>query len=176
MKEKIQKTLDKILGLELTRTTRAANMECLKFGQEFITDKIDGPLNIGQFGVHLQCPWRITQGQKILTGSNDVYEQADQNAKYDPDFNWDRPNANLRDKILGELVENNTLTVEKVIIDDLGGFDIVFNNDIRLSTFPSISTKDEYWRLIDNRPTSNGHFVVGGDGIWESESKQRATT
>lgn len=151
-------------------------MECLKFGQEFITDKIDGTLNIGQFGIHLQCPWRITQGQRILTGSNDLYEQADQSATYDPDFNWDRPNVNLRDKILGELIENNKLTVEKAIADDFGGFDLLFNNAIRLATFPSISTKDEYWRLLDNRSTSKGHFVVGGDGIWESESKQQATT
>lgn len=169
MKEQIQKTLDKLLGLELTRTTRAANMECLKFGQEFITDRPDGALDIGQFGIHLQCPWRITQGQKILTGNDDVYEQADQNSKYDPDFNWDRPNVNLRDKILSELIGKNKLIVERVTADNFGGFDIVFSDDIRLSTFPSISSKDEYWRLLDNRPLSKGHFVVGGDGIWQSQ-------
>ncbi len=168
MKEKIQKTLDKLVGLELTRSTRAANMECLKFGQEVVADKVDGHVNIGQFGIHLQCPWRITTGQKILIGSNDVYEQADQNAQYDPDFVWDRPNVNLRDKKMSDIIQSKKLTVRKVIADDVGGFEIVFSDDIKLTTFPSVSLADEYWRLLDNRPASKGHFVVGGDGIWES--------
>ncbi|GAB2476160.1 hypothetical protein [Algoriphagus taiwanensis] len=168
MKEKIQRTLDKLIGLELTRTTRAANMECLKFGQELVTDKVDGLINVGQFGIHLQCPWRITNGQKILIGHNDVYEQSDQDAKYDPDFDWDRPGVNLRDKKLQELIDKN-LTVEKVTADDFGGFSIHFNDNISLTTFPTTSLENEYWRVLDNRPTSKGHFVVGGDGIWESD-------
>ncbi|MFO0330374.1 MAG: hypothetical protein ACK514_03420 [Bacteroidota bacterium] len=169
MKEKIKATLEKIIGLRLTHTTRAANMECLKFGQHFITDKVDGQLNIGEFALHLQCPWRIVNGQKILIGSCDVYEQADQNAKYDPNFEWDKADVNLRDKKIKELIEKEILTLEKVETDDLGGFELVFNNNFSLSTFPSISLEFEYWRLLDNRSTPNKHFVVGGDGIWESE-------
>ena len=144
MKEKIQGTLDKLIGLELTRTTRAANMECLKFGQELVTDKDDGLINIGQFGIHLQCPWRITNGQKIIIGYNDVYEQSDQDAKYDPDFDWDRPGVNLRDKKLQELIDKK-LTVEKVTVDDFGGFSICFNHNINLMTFPTTSLENEYW-------------------------------
>ena len=168
MKERIKTTLEKTIGLTLTRTTRAANMECLKFGQHFITDKVDGELNIGEFGIHLQCPWRITNGQKILIGSFDVYEQADQNAKYDPDFDWDRPNVNLRDNNLNKLIENVKLTVEKIDADDFGGFEIIFNDNYTLTTFPATSITGEYWRLLDNRPNMEKHFVVSGDGIWES--------
>jgi hypothetical protein len=167
MKEKIQGTLDKLIGLVLTSTTRAANMECLKFGQELVTDKVDGLINIGQFGIHLQCPWRITKGPEILIGSNDVFEQSDQKAKYDPDFDWDRPGANLRDKKLDDLVKSK-LTVEKVSTDDFGGFEISFCDNIKLTTFATTSLQQEYWRLLDNRPTSKKHFVVGGEGIWES--------
>ncbi len=168
MKERIKTTLEKTIGLTLTRTTRAANMECLQFGQHFITDKVDGELNIGEFGIHLQCPWRITKGQEILIGSFDVYEQADQNAKYDPDFDWDRPNVNLRDKNLNELIENVKLTVERIDADDFGGFTIIFNDNYTLTAFPAKSITDEYWRLLDNRPNLERHFVVSGEGIWES--------
>jgi hypothetical protein len=167
MKEQIQETLDRLIGLELTGTTRAANMECLKFGQELITDKVDGLINIGQFAIHLQCPWRITKGQKILIGYNDVYEQSDQNAEYEPDFDWDKPGVNLRDKKLKELIDSK-LIVEKVNSDNFGGFSICFSDDTNLTTFPTTSLKNEYWRLLDNRPPNTGHFVVGGDGIWES--------
>ena len=169
MKEKIKTTLAQTVGLQLTRTTRAANMECLKFGTHLSDDKDDGPLNIGEFGIHLQCPWRITKGKNILVGSYDVYEQADQGVKYDPNFNWDRPNVNLRDKKINELIETNKLSVEKIETDDFGGFEIVFNDDIKLTTFPVTSLKDEYWRLLDNRPTKAKHFVIGGEGVWESE-------
>jgi hypothetical protein len=166
MKEKIQEALDKLIGLTLTRTTRAANMECLKFGHEFETDAGDKQINIGQFGLHLQCAWRITQGQKILIGCNDVYEQSDPAAKYDPDFDWDGT-INLRDKKMRELI-GSYLTVEKIATDDFRGFSIYFNGDIVLTTFPITSLNDEYWRLLDNRPATNSHFVVGGDGVWES--------
>lgn len=167
MKEKIKTTLEQLIGLELTRTTRAANMECLKFGQQLINDQVDGQLNIGQFGIHLQCPWRITKGQEILIGSYDVYEQADQNAKYDPDYDWDN-NVNLRDKKLDGLIQDKRLTVEKITTDDFGGFEIILSDNIKLTTFPANSLKDEYWRLLDNRPTMDKHFVVSGEGIWES--------
>jgi hypothetical protein len=169
MKEKINRTLEQLIGLELTRTTRAANMECLKFGQQLINDKVHGLLNIGQFGIHLQCPWRITKGQEILIGSFDLYDQADQNAKYDPDFNWDRPDANLRDKKLNELIRDNRLTVEKIVTDDFGGFEITFTANVKLMTFPANSLEYEYWRLLDNRPKLENHFVVSGEGIWQSE-------
>jgi hypothetical protein len=168
MKEKIKTALGQTVGLQLTRTTRAANMECLKFGTHITDDKDYGPLNIGEFGIHLQSPWRITKDKNILVGSYDVYEQADQNAKYDPNYDWDS-NVNLRDKKLNELIETNKLTVEKVEADEFGGFEIVFNENFKLTTFPAISLKEEYWRLLDNRPTKAKHFVIGGEGIWESE-------
>ncbi len=144
-------------------------MECLKFGHHFIPDKVDREFNIGEFGIHLQCPWRITKGQEILIGSFDVYEQPDQNAKYDPDFEWDSPNGNLRDKKLKELIENEQLIISKIEADDFGGFEIIFNDSFKLTTFPSNSIKVEYWRLLDNRHNMDKHFVVSREGIWESE-------
>jgi hypothetical protein len=176
MKEEIRKKLAQLIGLQLTRTTRAANMECLKFGQHVIMDKVEGPLNIGTFGIHLQCPWRITKGSTILIGSYDVYEQADSNANYDPNFNWDRPNVNLRDTKLEQLISKSELIVEEIECDDLGGFTICFNETLKLSTFPATSSKYEYWRLLENQTTPDAHFVVGGDGIWESGKSNRPTT
>lgn len=168
MKEDIKAKLEQLVGLRLTRTTRAANMECLKFGPHLIMDKLEGSLNIGTFGIHLQCPWRITKGSTILVASHDVYEQPDPAAKYDPDFNWDRPNANLRDRKLDALITKSDLLVEKIACEDVGGFEISFNDSVKLSIFPASSSEYEYWRLLDNRTTPDSHFVVGGQGIWES--------
>ena len=62
MKVQIKKTLEQLVGLELTRTTRAGATECIKFGMLYrIVDRTGLERQIGEFGIHLQCPWRITQ-------------------------------------------------------------------------------------------------------------------
>jgi hypothetical protein len=50
--------LSKIIGLQLTKSTRSSQLECLKFG---IYEKIfrDGVYNLGEFGLHLQTTWRL---------------------------------------------------------------------------------------------------------------------
>ena len=42
---------------------------------------------------------------------------------------------------------------------------LTFNNNIKLTVFPSSSCKNfysEYWRLLDNRNKDSKHFVVSG--------------
>ena len=105
----LDKHLQQLIGLPLTRTTRAANMECLKFGQLLIADKENNQINIGEFGLHLQCPWRLTNDSQILVADNDLFEQPDENADYDPDFEWDKTMANLRDRKLDNILKTEGL-------------------------------------------------------------------
>ena len=82
----IDKPLEQLIGLHLSRTTRAANMECLKFGHLLTDDKGNNQINIGEFGLHLQCPWRLTNDNQILLADSDLFEQPDEKADYDLDF------------------------------------------------------------------------------------------
>jgi len=168
LKEQIEQHLQQLVGLGLTTTTRAANMECLKFGTLLDTNKAGQEIEIGEFALHLQCPWRFTSKTKILIGSLDLYEPVDENAEYDDHFEWDQPNGNLRDVKLRELLKAENLTVTSIIADNFGGFDIIFTNDIRLSIFPAYSKVDQYsehWRLLNNKETDKSHFVVSGDDV-----------
>ena len=81
MTEKINQILLALVGLPLTRTTRAANMECLKFGTLFQTDKNGETYNVGELELHLQCPWRLANDNEIIVGNGDLYEQADEGSQ-----------------------------------------------------------------------------------------------
>lgn len=160
MTDEINKMLSDLIGLPLTRTTRAANMECLKFGAVYRTDK-DGKINnIGEFALHLQCPWRLTNESNIIVGSDDLYQQADETAEYDENYNYHEFNANLRDVKLDQLISKNKLSIISVTADKFGGLEIYFDNNIKLTVFPDLASKadNEYWRLIDFRNEKSKHL------------------
>lgn len=167
MSEKINKILQNLIGLPLTRTTRAANMECLKFGTLYLTDRDGETWNHGEFGLHLQCPWRLTNDSEIIVGSNDLYEQADETAEFDENFNWEEFNANLRDIKLDKVISDKEHIVKSAIADRFGGLEIVFDSRMLLTVFPVISSKadNEFWRLLDNRPETKQHYVSKSTGF-----------
>jgi hypothetical protein len=72
LKEQIETHLQQLIGLRLSGSTRAANMECLKFGELHQLEKSGEEILIGDFALHLQCPWRFTDDRNILIGSLDV--------------------------------------------------------------------------------------------------------
>jgi hypothetical protein len=173
LKEQIERHLQQLTELRLSKTTRAANMECLKFGHLLETNNAGQQIEIGEFALHLQCPWRFTNNTKILVGSFDLYEPADENAEYDEDFDWDKSNVNLRDVKLQQLIETQNLSVISIIADNFGGFDLTFNNNIKLSVFPADSKISEYselWRLLNNKSTNKEHFVISGHGIQPNQN------
>lgn len=168
MKKIINEKLHELIGLEWVKTTRASNMECLKFGTLYSFDNKGIRRQFGQFGLHLQCPWRITKKDLILVGSDDLYEQPNEIDEYDENFNWDVQGGNLRDVKLESLLKCGKYIVSSVKADIFGGFELVFNDNLKLTVFPILSSKSrysEYWRILDNRNEKREHFVVGALGI-----------
>ena len=153
----------------MSKATRAANVQCFHFGALQTQSRNSGNSLVGEFGLHIQCPWRIANSQEILVGCEDLYEQPIENADYNPDFDWDKPMANLRDIKLQRLLDSNQFKVIAVVADNYGGLEIKFNAGISLTLFPTITSKDEfleYWRLINNNEMGS-HLVVGPSGAEE---------
>ena len=161
MKIQIENTLQELIGIKLSQTTRSADMECLKFGFK-ANNKNE---NIGEFGLHIQTDWRIINGKGILIGSNDLFEPNSEN-KSEMDFNYEK--GNLRDEKLRNLINSNDLIVSRAVTDGIGGLNIGFNNQMELQIIPTNSSESEYnefWRLIDNRYTESRHIVARISGI-----------
>tara|TARA_B110001452_G_C14939978_1_gene328745 strand:+ start:54 stop:548 length:495 start_codon:yes stop_codon:yes gene_type:complete len=161
MTDQTKNKIQELIGLNLTQTSRSSNMECLKFG--FKTN--DKNQNIGEFGLHIQTDWRIINEEKILIGSNDLFEPDSENQS-ESDFDYET--GNLRDQKLDKIINSDNLIVSKIRIEKIGGLNIQFKNKTELQIIPTNSSESEYnefWRLIDNRKPETEHIVSRISGI-----------
>jgi hypothetical protein len=120
--------------------------------------------SIGDFALHIQCPWRIETDHKILTGRADLWEPLERPEGFSYD-EWDyERDGNVQDRRIEQFMTNNdNLLVESITIQSNSSFTIAFNSGYRLVVFPSGSTGED-WRFF--RPNSDeSHLVVSGGAI-----------
>jgi hypothetical protein len=82
-RKRVIAALSQIVGLPLTAARRAADMRTFQFGT---LRPVDGG-SVGDFALHVQCPWRIEGPSGIITGRLDLWEQVEDNVPFDE--NWD---------------------------------------------------------------------------------------
>jgi hypothetical protein len=68
--EKILSHLQPLIGLQLTIARRGADMRGFHFGPIRV---VEGG-TVGDYALHVQCPWRIEGSQGIVTGRSDLWE------------------------------------------------------------------------------------------------------
>lgn len=163
------------MGMKLAIARRAASMRVFHFGR--VKFERDGNRSVGEFALHIQCPWRLEGPDGIVTGRADLWEPAEPNADIDW-ATWDyEENENLQDRRIGRLLggydsktqsfmnDTECLIVEKVRADDFGGATISLSGGYRLVVFPAGSVGED-WRLL--QPSSDlRHFVVSGGKVEE---------
>jgi hypothetical protein len=97
MNDKISQTLEHLMGLRLGVARRAADMRIFHLGH---IQEVDGG-TVGQYALHVQCPWRINGPQGIITGRSDLWEHIPGNSMPD---DWEPGiNDNVQDVRLSEL-------------------------------------------------------------------------
>ena len=171
--------LKPLIGLKVSLARRAAEMRNFQFGEISVVEggltKYSKTGTVGDFALHIQCPWRIDGPGGIVTGQSDLWKPADSDAKVDWDA-WDYDkDANLQDARIAALLGgedpvtgsplnvSDQLVVEAVDANDFGGATICLSGDYRLVIFPA-GTRGEDWRMF--RPKRDEpHFVVSGGKI-----------
>lgn len=126
---------------------------------------------IGDFALHVQCPWRIERPDGIVTGRLDLWEPVTDNAPFDEDWDCEK-GPNLRDALVKQWLaqHESVLVVTSVEADEFGGAAISFNQGFLLRLFPA-GTRGEDWRLF--RPKTDApHFVVSG-GFGRTVKRER---
>ncbi|MEP1069419.1 MAG: hypothetical protein ABJG99_11775 [Crocinitomicaceae bacterium] len=131
----------------------------------FHFDLVDTPESdeSGRFALHVQCEWRMV-GNGLYAGSQDI--KFDKTGHYDSDIDWN--NETYRDRLLIEMLKRNTFVVERVSADVYGGFELLFQKNIKLQVIPMSGSKDpmnEYWRIFNTTDKQSEHFVVTSRGI-----------
>lgn len=172
IRKQVTEQLSQLIGLKLSIARRAADMRGFHFGR--LTLRPDGKGSVGEFALHIQCPWRIDGPDGIVTGDGDLWDSAEPDEEVDWDtWHYDE-NENLQDWQIAALLggydpstrsfTNDTgfLVVEGVEADDFGGATVTLSGGYRLSIFPSGGVGED-WRLF--RPSAPSHFVVRGGRI-----------
>jgi hypothetical protein len=159
-RQQVTKALAQIVGLPLTALRRAADMRTIQFGRLRAVERG----SVGDFALHIQCPWRIEGLQGIVTGRTDLWHPVEDNAPFDEMWDYEK-SPNLQDARLEAWLaqDGSELVVTTVDADECGGAIIGLIKGYVLRLFPA-GTRGEDWRLF--RPaTSLPHFVVSGGKV-----------
>jgi hypothetical protein len=167
-REQVIAALAQIIGLPLTAVRRAADMRTFQFG----TLRPVGRGSVGEFALHVQCPWRIEGPDGIVTGRLDLWEPVDDNAPSDENWDYEK-SPNLQDaRLEGWLAVNeSSLVVKNVDADEFGGAAIGFRQGSVLRLFPA-GTRGEDWRLF--RPKTDAPHLVISAGVVEPDREPEA--
>lgn len=145
-------------------------MEWLQFGGHNIVIGRSGETkDVGDYALNLQCSWRLTGPEGIITGSTDFFYPAGDPYNEPPDFNYHVQGSNRCDERMAAFFRECSSrfpVVTHVWADNVGSIRLHLTGGCALEVFPDDSLKDEHWRLFQPY-TEELHFVLTGSGIEE---------
>lgn len=156
----IQQTLAPLIRLPLRCIGRAADLLWVHFGEfREIPDRKGGTRTVGEWALHVQCPWRITRPPTILVARGDCFYEAGSDEPYD----WDAAGESRFDRCAAPLnreFESSPPRVEAVVVDAVGGFSLRLAGGCIFEVFPDDSTggHSEHWRFFQPGRDER-HFV-----------------
>jgi hypothetical protein len=156
----IQEALAPLVGLPLRRLGRAADLLWVQFGEmRELPDRRGGTRWVGEWALHVQCPWRLTRPPAILLARGDCFYEADSGDPYD----WNAGGESRFDRCAAPLnreFESSPPQVETVAVDEVGGFTLRLSGDLVFEVFPDecSGTDAEHWRFF--QPGGDGPHVV----------------
>jgi hypothetical protein len=155
---------DVLIGLRLSIVRRAADMLVLHFGD--IRPHASGEGTIGDYALHVQCPWRFDGPAGTITGRDDLWEYVGPGERPE---HWSHEDGHsLQDQRFGHFFDRDERT--RSWVNEGGRFGVVRAEqtnlgDIRLEladgyailVFPA-GYRHEAWRLF--APGSDGDHLV----------------
>jgi hypothetical protein len=158
--ESAREHLEPLLGLRFSASYRIADMRIFNFGRMHSVDSG----SVGEYALHVQCPWRIESKERIITGRHDLFHPPEVTADFDwKSWDWDGRET-LQDKIVSEFLAKNEPIVQELITDCYGGATLRLSGEYNLVLFPAGSNSED-WRIF--KPGEKDHFVVYGGRMEE---------
>lgn len=161
MKKEVQQALSVLVGKPLWSCGNSAALEWFEFGERrTVTRFRGGTKEVGEYALHVQCAWRITQHDEVVIASGDVHDASEQGG------GDSAPIVTRANERVQQLFQRETrqLAVEQVKAGDAGAFSIMLADGYVLEVMPDDSSDSEHWRLF--KPYVEGpHFVVTGAGL-----------
>ncbi len=166
MKDKIQNALNVLVGLPMWSLGRTADLAWFEFGnRRTVKGHKGGEKEVGDYALHVQCPWRIASADSIVIGRGDIFCTPEESNEPTPaNFDWQK--GNRFDRIVQQLAkhESGQFIVHAVEAGEAGSLAIELENGYTLEIFPHDSESGEHWRFF--KPyTEEPHLVFSGKGL-----------
>ncbi|MGW6936291.1 hypothetical protein ACWGE0_39960 [Lentzea sp. NPDC054927] len=159
--EAARRSTAELIGERWLYIGRACDLVWLGFGPyREVTDHRGETREIGEYALHLQCPWRVTHGDRLVTRSSHIYVPGP-DWTGDGDFDWDVQGANRFDARAGQLTEflaGGRIVVTSVEVTSLGDLTVSLSDGFRLEVRRDGVVRDEDWRFF--RPYRDDEHVV----------------
>lgn len=157
-----------VVGQPLTYLGHLAATGDLGFGERVtILDEAGRTRTVSRVAVHVQCPWRVTAGERVLIGSADIFAPAaESTAEAAPtiaeEFDWEKHRTRF-DERASALLEGPALVVRSAALGSAGRLLISFSAGEVFEAFPDGSLDREAWRIF-RMDRALPHFVVSAKG------------
>lgn len=179
--ERIEERLRVLIGLPLREAGRSVDRQWFSLGRPMVvpdpramhradatgTDVGDVTMEVGEYEIQVECPWRLRGPVGIITGSRDYYEPArTESGAWPVDFDWRISGATRADERVAALFleRGGELRVEFVRADRAGGLVLQLSSGYGLDVFPEDTVSREYWRMF-RYGARERHLVVTPEGI-----------
>ena len=156
--------------MPLSAAGRTARLFWFQFGEQRpAAASLESERGVGNYALHILCPWRLSSVTGVVAGSSDISVPADP----------DQPDADLPGRRGGALVDahlarwiaayaERPLVVRQVVVDRCGGFVLTLAEEWALEVFPDASSAPHdirvQWQLLDPT-TERPPFVLLNHGI-----------
>src|ERR1700679_3458625 len=118
----LQRSLTALKGLPLWGVGGASDLALFEFGdRRTVLSHLGKEKLVGDYALHIQCPWRMTRGDTIITGRGDIFCTPEESEEPSPsDFDWQE--SNRFDRIIATLFDepSRRFTVQSVLAGDVG--------------------------------------------------------
>jgi hypothetical protein len=171
-----------LIGLRLSIVRRAADMLGLHFGK--VRPHESGEGTVGEYTLHVQCPWRFDGPNGTVTGSSDLWVYAGPgerppNWSYEDGFSLqDRKFADLfaRDESTRSWVnESDRFCVIAAQQNERGDVRLELANGYAILVFPA-GSRSEAWRLFSSGSDRHLVFPTTATDFAVTRRKQAAAT
>jgi hypothetical protein len=109
--DEVRLNLQQLIGLKLSRMALAADMRTLQFGNT--EARMRGGV-VGQYALHVQCPWRLESDTGVITGSGDLYAPHEKSERLEESFDWEKGDS-LQERVLRELLKGYDENTKQIV-------------------------------------------------------------
>jgi hypothetical protein len=110
-----------------------------------------------EYALHVQCPFRIVQGHRIILGSEDM--KRIRRTGETEEVAYDRGAEAVE-----EILRSRPVTVHSVSVFPVGDLHLELDSSIRIEVFPASPSKEEAWRFL----VRFGNHYIFPDGLARS--------